>query len=122
MGALQRAMLPPPATEEGHAEAALKAAPATATWKSIFNGQTMGGQDDRSRRAWALRHTNERSELKRLFAQELRDAGVLQCDMRGPYAGGCKSVQDLTALRCLPGCQPQPAHADVSLSVLRYTL
>ena len=107
----------------GHA-AALEgeAAPATATWKSIFNGQTMGGQDDRSRRAWALRHTNERSELKRLFAQELRDAGVLQCDMRGPYAGGCKSVQDLTALRCLPGCQPQPAHADVSLSVLRYTL
>ena len=93
MGALQRAMLPPPATGRPGARGATVATTGAAT-------------DEQPAKAPSAK----------LGRKEI------QCDMRGPYAGGCKSVQDLTALRCLPGCQPQPAHADVSLSVLRYTL
>eukprot|EP00966_Prymnesium_polylepis_P295885 6833642-Prymnesium_polylepis.1 len=59
-------------------------------------------------------------QFKVRFAQALSQAGLLACDPRGPWEGCMKVVREVVALRCLPGCPPQPAHADVDLERLSY--
>jgi hypothetical protein len=100
---------------------ALEAAPPMSMWGHIYNGLTANGDEDRSRRVWCL--TGERKQqIEDGFSSALREAGVLQCDPRGPWAGGTKTIAEATALRCLPGCPAQPPHADISKGTLHYDL
>ena len=50
----------------------------------------------------------------------LRAYGLLAHSLTGPHAHSDKQVTSVRAIRCQPGCGPQPAHADVSAAKLTY--
>ena len=104
---------------------ALQHAPPTQSWReAIFNGMTEGGrQEDRRRRQWRGRGDDPEAgalSVETAVVQALGQAGLLLHDPDGPWAGIRKTVCDAYALRCLPGCPPQPLHADVSRGILTY--
>lgn len=99
---------------KSYAKVSVKAQPGG--WVPIFNGPSAVPMlADDKRQMW---HDDQwAGPFAAKVAKELSKAGLLACDPNGPCASKVRSINDVYALRSLPGCRQQPRHADVELAM-----
>lgn len=89
-------------------------------WRPIENGYSSPMVKDTRRQVW--RSDSWADAFETAAECVLREVGLLACAPDGPFGGQDKWVCDAHALRSLPGCPQQPAHADVQRDAMRYRL